>query len=93
MAHDLVELTRQAQKALKKVPFYIARKLLDWVEDVEERGIREVRKIPGFHDEPLQGTRLGQRSIRLSKAYRVIYSEHHGSVTIVKVLEVNKHDY
>jgi hypothetical protein len=34
-----------------------------WVDDVEERGLEEVRKIPGWHDEPLKGERKGQRSI------------------------------
>lgn len=54
----------------------------------------EVRKIPGYHDEPLKGTRTGQRSIRLSKAYRAIYEiDQEGKIEIVKVLEVNKHDY
>ena len=29
--------------------------------------------VPGYHDEPLKGHRAGQRSIRLSRAYRAIY--------------------
>ena len=36
-------------------------------------GLRETRKIKGYHDEPLQGDRKGQRSIRLNKAYRAFY--------------------
>ncbi len=44
------------------------------IEDVGHRGLSEVRKIPGYHDEPLKGKRKGQRSIRLNIAYRAIYA-------------------
>lgn len=61
---------------------------------IETIGIDEVRKIPGFHDEPLKGKRAGQRSIRLSKSYRAIYVEYkENKVDIVSVEEVNKHEY
>lgn len=61
---------------------------------VEAFGIDEIRKIPGFHDEPLKGKRTGQRSIRLSKSYRAIYIEYsENEIDIVSVEEVSKHDY
>lgn len=89
-----VELSRLAQRQLRKVPAYIVRKLLAWVESVERDGLEEVRKIPGFHDEPLQGDRRGQRSIRLSIAYRAIYEiRKDGLVEFASVEEVSKHDY
>jgi len=54
----------------------------------------QVRKLPGYHDEPLKGDRKGQRSVRLNRAYRAIYEESEdGQLTIITVLEVNKHDY
>jgi proteic killer suppression protein len=69
-------------------------KLLGWVLFVEQEGIEEARKIPGFHDEPLRGKRRGQRSIRLSKAYRAIYRmDERGSIELVVVEEVSKHGY
>jgi len=53
-----------------------------------------VRKIPGHHDEPLKGSRRGQRSIRLSKSYRAIYQEYQSSLVIeVFINEVHKHEY
>lgn len=77
-----------------KVPLHIVRKLQGWIDDVEKTGLNTIRKIPGYHDEPLKGKRVGQRSIRLSKAYRAIYNfDKDGYIEIVKVLEVNKHDY
>jgi proteic killer suppression protein len=57
-------------------------------------GLRETRKSPGFHDEPLRGNRNGQRSVRLNKAYRAIYVEKiDGTVEFIEVVEVNKHEY
>lgn len=82
------------EKQLDLVPEVIRRKFRLWVALVEESGIREVRKHKGFHDEPLKGTRRGQRSVRLNRAYRAIYVEREtGTVELLEVLEVNKHDY
>jgi proteic killer suppression protein len=65
---------------------------LDWIEEVEDKGIYEVRKIPGYHDEPLTGAWKGFRSVRLSKAYRAIYSERI-DIKIISVIEVSNHEY
>lgn len=89
-----VQITRFAEKRLKKVPRYIREALLVWVETIESEGILEMRRVPGYHDEPLKGDRLGQRSSRLSLGYRVIYEEiNRGPIVVVGVLEVNKHEY
>ena len=69
-----VKLSRRALKNLKKVPIYIVTKLQAWIEDVGQAGLNAVRKCPGYHDEPLKGDRAGQRSIRLSNAYRATYT-------------------
>lgn len=82
------------RKQLAKMPYYIVDKLHYWARSVERFGIYEVRKIPGFHDEPLMGRRMGQRSIRLSRAYRAIYTERDdGTLKIIQVIEVSKHEY
>lgn len=89
-----VKLSKQAQKDIRKVPEYVIRKLRGWVDAVMHEGVREVRKIPGFHDEPLKGKRSGERSIRLSKQYRAIYIERENDVyELIEVIEVNNHDY
>lgn len=89
-----VLISEPAKRDLKKLPQSIAIKLYQWIEAISHDGLLEVRKISGYHDEPLQGKRKGQRSIRLNRAYRVIYelntNEH---MDIVEVMEVNKHDY
>ena len=57
-------------------------------------GLEQTRKQPGFHDEPLKGRRKGQRSVRLSRAYRAVYEfRRDGSVEFISVEEVSKHDY
>jgi toxin HigB-1 len=82
------------KKDLKKLPDHILRKLQKWAEQVEMLGLWEIKKIPGYHDEPLAGDRKGQRSIRLSKSYRAIYMEERdGNIELVLIIEVNKHKY
>lgn len=89
-----VSLSPEAVKDLKRVPDYIASKLYSWAEAVEKEGLENVRKVPGYHDEPLKGSRTGQRSIRLSLSYRAIYeAQIEGALRIIEVMEVNKHEY
>lgn len=80
-------------KEIKKLPIHIQEKALNWSKDVEKFGLSQVFKSPGLHDEPLKGNRTGQRSIRLSRSYRLIYTVIDTQIIIVKVLEINKHEY
>jgi len=84
--------SRSFEKQLDKVPDFIQKKVLFWVFLVESNGIWEVMKSPGFHDEPLRGDRKGQRSVRMNKAYRIIYYVIQDRLHI-ELLEVHKHDY
>lgn len=89
-----VKLGKRARKQLQSVPRHIVENLAAWVDDVEERGLEEVRKTSGYHDEPLHGNRMGQRSIRLSRSYRAIYRlNDNGSIDFVSVEEISKHAY
>jgi proteic killer suppression protein len=87
-----VEITRLAQKQLRKLPRHIVDNLMIWVTAVEHEGLEEVRKAPGYHDEPLKGDRIGQRSIRLSRTYRAIYEIKGDTAEFVSVEEVTKHE-
>ena len=89
----VVVLSRQAQKDLATIPKHVAVKLQDWIEDLEDRGLEEVRKIPGYHDEPLKGSMKGQRSIRLSKGYRAYYRIVKDAAEFVRVERIDKHVY
>lgn len=88
-----VEISKKALKDLEKVPRPILDKLQSWIEAIEIEGLREVRKLSGFHDEPLKGKRKGQRSIRLNRAYRAIYTIQTNKIEFILIEEVNKHDY
>ena len=89
-----VELAEHARKQLRKVPKHIAVRLSGWIELVEEEGLAEAQKRPGLHDVPLKGSRQGQRSIRLNRAYRAIYRiVETGKLEVARIEEVNKHDY
>jgi len=81
-------------KDLQRVPAWIESKLLAWMKAVRLQGLEVVRRIPGYHDEPLKGLREGQRSIRLNRSYRAIYEvTDQETIRIVEIKEVTKHDY
>ena len=88
-----VRLSKRAKKDLKGIPRNIVRKLGNWIREVEIVGLEEVRKISGYHDESLRGRRRGQRSIRLNRSYRAIYTIRGSLVEFVMIEEVNKHEY
>lgn len=88
-----VVLTKKALRGLQTVPHFILDNFQIWVKSILEIGIEEVRKIPGYHDEPLQGKRKGFRSVRLNRSYRVIYKMSGSHIELVEVCEVNKHEY
>ncbi len=90
---NMVELSTVVKKQLKKLPLHIAVSFQNWVEDVEERGLDEVRRIPGYHDEPLRGELKGLRSIRLSRSYRAYYRIVEDQVKFVNVERIDKHEY
>ena len=90
----VVHLSKKAFKQLEKMPVHIIDKLDTWIEAVELDGLERVGRIPGYHDEPLKGNRQGERSIRLSKAYRAIYQiQKEGVDEFINIQEVSKHDY
>jgi toxin HigB-1 len=87
-----VSVSRFAEKQIDRLPVHIYRAYYFWISAIENKGLFEVRKISAYHDEPLKGKRLGQRSVRLNRSYRIIYVEIDGTVDI-QIIEVNKHDY
>ena len=89
-----VELSSTAEKQLAKIPEHIVRKFALWVDLVSVEGLPAARAIPGYRDHVLKGEWKGYRAIRLSAAYRAIYQERQaGTIRLVHVEEVNKHDY
>lgn len=92
MASTVVHRSKRFEKDLDSLPDPIRTKAIVWVNFVETLGLLELRKRAGYHDEPLKGERKGQRSVRLNKAYRLIYTEvdeHHE----IFLKEITKHEY
>lgn len=92
MPTTIVKATKIFQKQLERLPEHIRIKVLLWIQLVETCGLGPVRARPGYHDEPLKGERQGQRSVRMNRAYRLIYREVTKEVEIL-IMEVNKHEY
>lgn|SRR6266849_5820750 len=94
---QLVEVSKLALKQLRKAPPHVAVKLLAWVDDVQTRGLEEVRKVPGYNDHPLKGPLAGKRAIRLSLHWRAVYSvkktRDYPIIEFVAVEEVHPHGY
>jgi len=89
-----VRLSKPVEKQLPKIPIHIVFKLQSWVDGVRTEGLFHMRKIPGYHDEPLTGQRQGQRSIRLNRSWRAFYIiDKTGTVQCIEIIEVNKHEY
>lgn len=86
--------SKKVQKQIDAVPEAIAKKFFAWVAAIRIVGVRSVRSRPGFYDEPLQGDRKGQRSVRLNRAWRAIYIEQNdGTLEFIEVTEVTHHEY
>lgn len=93
-----VEIGRLARKQLQGAPRHIVVKFATWVDEVEEVGLEEVRKRPGYHDHPLKGKLAGKRAISLSRKWRAVYvvrQQKDGTqlIEFVDVEEVHAHDY
>jgi mRNA-degrading endonuclease RelE of RelBE toxin-antitoxin system len=83
---------RDIKKACRKLPKPILMKYELWKDLVFRHGPDKLREFPGFYDEKLTGERRSQRSSRLSRQYRVIYSAEKKVLT-VHVVEITPHDY
>ena len=79
-------------KVVRKLPPWIVKEYDAWKEIVSRHGPEVLRQFPGYHDEMLKGSRQGQRSSRLSRQYRVIYTVQRDRVAVY-VLEVTAHKY
>jgi hypothetical protein len=88
-----VEINQFAKRQMERLPEHIQESIIIWIDQVNLLGIKHVRKCPGYFDEPLQGKHWGQRSIRLSFHYRLVYLEaKKNEIEILGILEEEKND-
>jgi toxin HigB-1 len=85
----------KARKQLEKAPLLIREKFALWALRLQQEGLPYVQQTyKGYHDEPLQGKRQGQCSVRLNQQWRLIYSLNaQQQVTLLCIEEVTPHDY
>lgn len=88
-----VVVIKKVEKQLTKLPIAIVEAFATWRMSLYFVGMQETRKTKGYHDEPLQGERFGQRSVRLSRAYRLIYIQYKEEIVVIKVIDISKHKY
>ena len=70
------------------MPKNVKDNFLKWEKDVQEKGLLEVSKRPGLHDEPLHGS--SRRSIRLGDGFRACYdSKVVNGVTILTIFTIS----
>jgi toxin HigB-1 len=90
----VVNLSKRTERSIKTLPKQIAVNFFIWKREIEAHGIDVVKKIPGYHDEPLQGKLKGFiRSVRLGLGYRLFYRIIESKVKYLLVEDVNHHDY
>ena len=90
-----VVVSREARKQHAKLPSQVRAAFDRWATLIGEYGLHEVRKIRGYHDEPItRGPHAGERSVRLGRAWRLFYVlASTGVAEVVEVVEINKHLY
>ena len=79
-----------------KLPKLVLEKFVKWKSDIEEKGLSEVRKSAGYHDEPVKSTKGKVRSVRLNDGYRIFYETVEnvtdGKIEII-IKDINMHLY
>ncbi len=93
MENAKVFISEKAERSLKKLPNYIVDMFDSWVRLIEDHGYLEMKRVPGYRDHALKGKLKGKRSSSLNRSYRVIYILTEDRNLIVKVFEINNHDY
>ncbi len=69
-----VQPSSNVEKLFNKhlLPEGVKEKFLRWVKDVENKGLEEARRTPGYHDKSVKGL-PNRRSVRLTDAFRACY--------------------
>lgn len=87
-----IEISKSADKVLKKAPLEIKDAFDAWKSLIQLQGVSGVRAINGYRDHSLKGDWEGARSSSLSSQWRVIYVVLDKEVKIF-ILEVTPHEY
>lgn len=87
-----IEISKSADKTLKKAPVEIRDAFDAWKNVVQLQGVLGLKAINGYRDHALKGDWEGARSSSLNEQWRVVYLVMEKEVKIF-VFEVTPHDY
>jgi addiction module RelE/StbE family toxin len=87
-----IDISKSADKALKKAPIEIRDSFDAWRNIVQLNGVSGLKVINGYKDHPLKGEWEGARASSLNSQWRIVYVVSDKEVKIF-VLEVTPHDY
>lgn len=85
-----VHIDTRALKALEGAPLQVRQKYTVWLAIITHEGLKGIRLVRGFRDEPLKGEWKGHRASRLSDQWRLIYRIEGGAAYVERV---TPHDY
>ena len=88
----IVEISKLADKELKKAPLAVRESFDAWKNLIEQCGPKGVQRINGYWDHSLKGEWSGARASSLNQQWRVIYMVEGIAIKIL-VLKVTPHDY
>lgn len=88
----IVEISKSADKDLKRAPVQIRDAFDAWKNLIEQHGPLGIKAINGYWDHALKGEWAGARSSSLSAQWRVIYVVENQAIKIL-VLKITPHDY
>jgi proteic killer suppression protein len=89
----VVVITKATEKDLRKVPRHVQVSFFAWVDAVTHEGLEAVRKVPGYHDEPLAGDRVGTTLDTADQGFPRVYRTEGTTAKLVRVIEINKQEY
>lgn len=87
-----IQHSHEVTKLLSKnrLPTSVKEKFAKWTNEVESKGLDEVKKISGYHDEPII-SQAGRRSVRMSDGYRVCYEMIiENGLTLLKIITISQ---
>ncbi len=87
-----VQISRSADKELKKAPLHIRDAFDAWKNLIEHYGPQGVQSMNGYWDHALKGEWTGARASSLNIQWRVIYMIENKLVSVL-VLKITPHDY
>ena len=86
-----VQQSHQVEKLINnnRLPKAVKDRFKQWATEVEQKGLEEVRRVPGYHDEPIKSL-PGRRSVRVGEGFRACYETFiENGIEVLKVITIS----